>query len=110
MVATLSGSIVARNRSIVLRALSPLLFGVAAFGYFLPQTYSNTGKLIWHFEQRVPAIAKAHIDTRKSIDDLVSSIDSAATDANVALESTVSKTRKFVADTTGIQIPGDKKN
>lgn len=109
LVSTLSGSIIARNRNILLRGLSPVVFGVAAFGYFLPQTYKNTGKLIWTFEEKVPAIAKAHIDTKNTIDGIITTVDNTATEANNTLESTVSKARKFVADTTGLQV-GESKN
>lgn len=108
LVATLSGSVLARNRNLLVRAAAPVAFGVAAFGYFLPQAYKNTGKLIWSFEEKAPAVAQAHIDTQKSVSELVSSVDTAVKDANSALESTVHQARKFVADTTGLQIPEDK--
>lgn len=107
LVATLSGSVVARNRNILLRGVSPIVFGVLAFNYFLPQTYKNTGKLIWSFEQKAPALAQAHIDTTKQVEDIITNVDTAVKDANTALESSVHKARKFVAETTGLQIPGD---
>lgn len=92
----------------MLRGVSPLVFGVAAFKYFLPQTFENTGKLIWTFEQKAPVIADAHIKTKKQVEGLVNNVDSAVKEANGALESTVHKARQFVADTTGLQIPTDK--
>lgn len=109
LVAALSGSIVARNRNVLLRAVSPVVFGVAAFSYFLPKTYNNTGKLVWHFEEQVPAIAKAHLDTKHAVEGIVNSVDDAANEANSALEASVGKARKFVADTTGLQISGKNK-
>lgn len=108
LVAALSGSVVARNRNVLVRAAAPLVFGTAAFAYFLPEAYANTGKLVWKFEQRAPALAQAHIDTEKSVKDFAASVDTAVKDANSALESSVHTARKFVADTTGLQIPDEK--
>lgn len=107
LVSTLSGSVLARNRNFVLRGIVPVAFGAAAFKYFLPQTFGNTGKLIWRFEQKAPALADAHVKTQNQVDGLVNNVSTAITDSKQALESGVHSARKFVADSTGLQIPSD---
>jgi MICOS complex subunit MIC26 len=60
LVATLTGSIVSRNRGIILRTTFPLAVGIAAGWYLIPVTMQNTSDLIWEYEKRVPAIAETH--------------------------------------------------
>ena len=108
LVSTLSGSILARNRNVLVRGIAPILFGTVAFRYFLPQTYENTGKLIWRFEQKAPALAEAHTKTQQQVDGLVNDVNSAVNSGKQALESGVHSARQFVADSTGLQIPSDK--
>lgn len=103
LVSTLSGSILVRNRNFLVRGLAPVVFGVAAFRYFLPQTYDNTGKLIWGFEQKAPAVAEAHINAQKQVDGLVQDVNTAVHDSKSSLESSVRSARKFVIDATGIE-------
>lgn len=110
LVSTLSGSILARNRSFLVRGFMPVVFGAAAFRYFLPQTCNNTGKLIWRFEQKAPAIAEAHVKTQQHVDGLVNGVSSAVSYGKKSLESSVSSIRKFVVDTTGFRGSSEKKN
>lgn len=102
LVSTLSGSILARNRNILFRGLSPVVFGVAAFAYFLPETYNNTGKLIWRFEQKVPEIADAHVNAQKQVDSIKTDVNSAVADSRNSLTSAISSARKFLIDSSGI--------
>ncbi len=67
LVATMAGSIVTRNRNILLRASVPAAVGIAAFNYVLPITSKNVGDLIWTYEERFPALAEAHLQTRARI-------------------------------------------
>jgi organizing structure protein 2 len=77
LVATMAGSIVSRNRNILIRAAFPLAVGVTAGKYhmaymgengwltftgwmLIPVTMRNTGDLIWEYEKKVPAIAETH--------------------------------------------------
>lgn len=110
LVSTLTGSILARNRNIALRGIAPVVFGVAAFRYFLPQTYENTGKLIWKFEQKAPSLADTHVKTKQQVDGLVKDVTDAVDSGNQALENAVHSARKFVADSTGLQIPTDQQS
>ncbi|RYP55019.1 hypothetical protein DL768_000335 [Monosporascus sp. mg162] len=67
LVASMAGSIVSRNRSLVLRAAAPLAFGVGAGWLALPVTMRNVSDLLWRFEQRVPAVADAHLAARDGV-------------------------------------------
>jgi organizing structure protein 2 len=68
LVAAMAGSIVTRNRSIVLRTGIPLAFGVGAAWAVIPITTGNVSQFIWKYEQRFPAVANAHVRTRESIE------------------------------------------
>lgn len=68
LVAAMTGSIVSRNRNIVLRAAVPLAVGIGAGWVVLPVTMRNVSDLIWKYEQRFPALADGHVRTREGID------------------------------------------
>jgi MICOS complex subunit MIC26 len=67
LVATLAGSIVSRNRGIVLRTTVPLAVGIAAGWYLIPVTMRNTSDLIWEYEKKVPALADTHSEISKLV-------------------------------------------
>ncbi|EKD20627.1 uncharacterized protein L3040_006351 [Drepanopeziza brunnea f. sp. 'multigermtubi'] len=68
LVAAMTGSIVSRNRNILLRATVPLAVGIGAGWVVLPVTMRNVSDLLWKYEQRFPAVADGHIRTRESIE------------------------------------------
>lgn len=68
IVAAMAGSIVTRNRNILLRATVPLAAGVGAGWTVLPITMRNVSDLAWQYEQKVPAVADAHIQVREGIE------------------------------------------
>ena len=68
LVAAMTGSIVSRNRNILLRATLPLAVGIGAGWVVLPVTMRNVSDLLWKYEQRFPAIADGHIRTREGIE------------------------------------------
>ena len=67
LVATLTGSIVSRNRGIFLRTTFPLAVGIAAGWYLIPVTMRNTSDLIWEYEKKVPAVADTHTEISKLV-------------------------------------------
>ncbi|KAI0396692.1 apolipo protein O-domain-containing protein [Xylariaceae sp. FL0594] len=67
LVASMAGSIIARNRNIILRASLPLALGVGAGWVVLPITMGNVSNLLWTYEKRFPAVADTHIRTREGI-------------------------------------------
>ncbi|KAM3473448.1 hypothetical protein MY5147_004780 [Beauveria neobassiana] len=68
LVAAMAGSIVARNRNVLLRATLPIAFGVGAGWAVLPVTMRNIADLAWTYEQRVPAVRDAHLQIREGLE------------------------------------------
>jgi len=71
LVAAMTGSIVTRNRNIVLRAALPLAVGIGAGWVVLPVTMRNVSELLWMYEKRFPVIADSHLRTREGIEKAV---------------------------------------
>jgi MICOS complex subunit MIC26 len=68
LVAAMTGSIIARNRNVLLRATLPLVVGVGAGWVVMPITMRNISDLLWKYEEKFPAIADGHIRTRDGIE------------------------------------------
>lgn len=64
LVASMAGSIVTRNRNILLRASVPLAVGMTAANVVLPLTTRNVGNLLWTYEKQYPVLADAHLRTK----------------------------------------------
>lgn len=107
MVASLSGSILARNRNVLVRGITPIAVGVGAFAYFLPNTFQNTRNLVWKYEQRAPTLADYHIQAENGVNSMVKGVSSAVEDGKQGLENGIHKTRQFIADSTGLQLPDE---
>ena len=65
LVAAMTGSIISRNRNIVLRGVVPLAVGIGAGWVFLPITMRNISDLLWKYEEKFPAIADSHLENEK---------------------------------------------
>jgi MICOS complex subunit MIC26 len=102
LVATLAGSIVTRNRGILLRATFPLGVGIAAGWALIPVTMRNVGDLMWDYEKRVPVVADTHLQLRAFGEDawrrmreggtvVAQKADGAAVQAREAVEGWVEK-------------------
>ncbi|KAL8705508.1 MAG: hypothetical protein Q9201_001383 [Fulgogasparrea decipioides] len=61
LVAAMSGSIITRNRNILLRATVPFAVGVGAAWVLLPITTRNVADLVWTYEEKAPLIAENHM-------------------------------------------------
>ncbi|BCS04702.1 MICOS complex subunit MIC26/MIC27 [Aspergillus luchuensis] len=70
VVAAMAGSIVSRNRGILLRTASPLAFGTVAAWTLLPVTMRNVSDLVWEYEKQVPAVADTHLQVREKAEHL----------------------------------------
>jgi organizing structure protein 2 len=68
LVAGMAGSIVARNRNVLLRGATPLALGLGAAWTVIPVTMGNVSGLAWEYEKRFPAVADAHLRTRDEIE------------------------------------------
>ena len=67
LVAAMAGSIISRNRNILLRATLPVAAGVGAGYTVLPITTRNVGNLIWTYEERYPVVRDNHIRIRDGV-------------------------------------------
>ncbi|KAL7935043.1 apolipo protein O domain-containing protein [Trichoderma chlorosporum] len=67
LVAAMAGSILTRNRNVVLRATLPVALGVGAGWTVLPITMRNASDLAWKYEQKFPVVAESHIRLREGI-------------------------------------------
>lgn len=68
LVAAMTGSIITRNRNILLRGSVPLAVGIAAGWVVLPVTMRNVSDLMWKYEQKFPAVADGHLRARTGIE------------------------------------------
>ncbi|KAH8704883.1 putative mitochondrial protein [Talaromyces proteolyticus] len=68
VVSAMAGSIVSRNRGIVLRSATPLAFGTVAAWTLLPVTMRNVSDFLWEYEKKVPAVADNHLKARNFIE------------------------------------------
>ncbi|KAK3383842.1 apolipo protein O-domain-containing protein [Lasiosphaeria ovina] len=102
LVAGMAGSIVARNRNVVVRAALPLALGLGAARLAIPLTAANVGDLVWQYERRFPAVADAHVRAREGVEQGVvfarvhanlasRKLTEAVTDARETVESWVRK-------------------
>ncbi|KAI9803845.1 MAG: hypothetical protein M1825_001725 [Sarcosagium campestre] len=64
LVSALAGSIVTRNRGLLLRSAVPVAVGIGASWVLLPITTRNVADLAWKYEQRVPIISNNHMRIR----------------------------------------------
>ena len=64
LVATMAGSIVSRNRNILLRATVPAAVGLGVAWAVLPVTMENVSALAWKYEEKAPFIAENHLRAR----------------------------------------------
>ena len=69
LVAAMSGSIITRNRKILLRATVPAIMGLGVAWLVLPVTTRNVADLVWKYEEKVPVIAFNHIRIRAAVEE-----------------------------------------
>jgi organizing structure protein 2 len=67
LVASMAGSILTRNRNILLRATVPAAIGLGAAYTVLPVTMRNVGDLAWTYEERFPVLADTHLRTKERL-------------------------------------------
>ncbi|OBA24038.1 hypothetical protein METBIDRAFT_34678 [Metschnikowia bicuspidata var. bicuspidata NRRL YB-4993] len=104
-IAGLLGNIMARNKNIVARAVYPAVLGVAAFGYFLPQTFRNTFDFLWRAEQRVlPQVAQQQVAAYEQAHGLVGRVEETAVSGQRKVHDGLENLRHTVLRVTGLNI------
>lgn len=69
LVAAMTGSIISRNRNILLRASVPFAVGLGAAWIVMPLTMRNVGDLVWTCEEKVPVIMENHMRIRGAVEE-----------------------------------------
>ncbi|ODQ82696.1 hypothetical protein BABINDRAFT_29863 [Babjeviella inositovora NRRL Y-12698] len=103
----LSGSIMVNKSSLPVRFVAPLLFGTAAYKYFMPQSYANTVAHAAFYEAKFPAVVQGHADLDATINSAKATTKKTVDCANESLVLGVRATRLWVKDTIE-EIKGDK--
>lgn len=108
VVAALSGNIAARQRGIFSKMVFPVVFGLAAFKYFLPHTFSNTAQFAWKLEQEnLPHIAKRQLYVVDSAAGIVDSVEQTTKGGQEYIDSTVESLKKSITEVTGVDVDAD---
>lgn len=68
IVAAMAGSIISRNRNILLRATVPVAVGIGAGWMLLPVTMGNVSDLLWKYEEKVPVVAENHLRVKGAVE------------------------------------------
>ncbi|KAH8550839.1 apolipo protein O-domain-containing protein [Umbelopsis sp. PMI_123] len=109
-VAALAGTIVARNRNIVLRFATSTAFAVGTSYYLMPNTTRNIGNHLDRLERKFPPLYDAHQqlneafgDARKQLDDTVAQLTGAASDATSQLSSKAKQLENDISSTASAQ-------
>jgi organizing structure protein 2 len=67
LVASMAGSIISRNRNILLRASVPAAIGLTTAYAVLPVTMRNVGDLVWSYEEKYPVLADQHLRIKERV-------------------------------------------
>lgn len=107
-VAALSGNILAHRRGIVAKTVFPIVLGLGAFRYFLPQTFDNTRGFFWKVEQRsLPQLASGQIAAYEKAGSFVKLVENKAVAGQKSVESGVESAKLKLAKFTGVQLDAE---
>ncbi|EIE78443.1 hypothetical protein G6F46_008536 [Rhizopus delemar] len=99
-VAALAGTIIARNRNIVLRFLTSTTLAVGTSYYLLPKTTSNVFQHLERLEKRYPQLQAAHQSVKDSVDDVYKQIDNTVVQLRGAVDENATKLREQIEQNT----------
>ncbi|KAF2785698.1 hypothetical protein K505DRAFT_261510 [Melanomma pulvis-pyrius CBS 109.77] len=98
LVATMAGSIITRNRNVLLRASIPAVIGVGTAYAVIPLTMKNVGDLAWTYEERFPAVAEAHLQAKARVQKFVDTGKAHTSMTLGMVQDKVAETREKVED------------
>ncbi|KAJ2959634.1 hypothetical protein NQZ79_g4908 [Umbelopsis isabellina] len=109
-VAALAGTIVARNRNVVLRFATSTAFAVGTSYYLMPNTTRNIGQHLERLEKKYPPLYDAHQqvneavgDMRKSMNDTVAQLTGAADEATSQFSQKVKRMESDISAKADVQ-------
>ncbi|EGV66054.1 hypothetical protein PSN45_003127 [Yamadazyma tenuis] len=107
-IAFLSGTILARQRSVFAKVVYPVILGVGSFRYFLPQTFGSTTGLLWQWEQqKLPEVAKQQESLVKKSEQIVTQLEKTTESSQAKVTSMVDSLRLTIKKYTGLNLDDD---
>lgn len=107
-VAALAGTIAGRKHGFLARATLPVVFGTAAFRYFLPQTFANTTSFLWDVEQqKMPEVALKQQELVTLTENFVRDMGKTTEELRQFLLEQAEGLRRKVASITGLNVEED---
>lgn len=67
LVAAMAGSIISRNRNLLIRFVTPIITGVTTANYVIPRTTENVGGLVWRWEEKYPVVRDNHLRVSEGV-------------------------------------------
>lgn len=105
LIGGLTGQIVARQRGILARFVTPLAFGVASFWWFLPETFKNTSRFVWKVEQRtLPEFSQHQVSAYEKAEKFVSDVEKKAAESQQSVSSSAESLKRKFANLTGLNL------
>lgn len=101
----LSGSIIARNRALPIRFLTPIVFLVTSASVLLPRTTRNVGDLVYDYESRVPELKRAHDSVRQGMARSLWKAGEVVEEAEHLLDGAVQGSKDAFEKGSGIKLP-----
>ncbi|OBZ85492.1 hypothetical protein A0J61_06461 [Choanephora cucurbitarum] len=99
-VAALAGTILARNRNIVLRFLTSTTLAVGTSYYLLPKTTHNVGLQLEKLERKYPQLQEAHQSVNAVVGDVRKQFDSTVSDVRGTFDQNVNKLQEQIQQNT----------
>lgn len=97
-VTAMGGSLLVRNRNILLRGVTPLVVFVVAMNGFLPETSERVGDLLWEWEGKVSGVREAHTAVRDGVKNAVDAVEGAWVKGRKEIEGVVGSGVRWVED------------
>ncbi|EWC46701.1 hypothetical protein DRE_03946 [Drechslerella stenobrocha 248] len=95
-ISAMAGSVLARRRLLPIRLLAPVITGVSASWYFLPETTRNVADLAWKWEQKVPQVAETHLAVRRGVEDGWTTASGSYRQARETVEESTARARRTI--------------
>ncbi|CAO3617893.1 unnamed protein product [Cunninghamella blakesleeana] len=108
-VAALAGTILARNRNILLRFLTSTTLAVGASYYLLPKTTKNLGVQFEKLERKYPELGKAHASVNEAVNDVKKQIDDTLSGLSNQVAQSTELVKKQVKEVTEVDSFAEKK-
>lgn len=99
LTASLTGSILVNKRVLPIRFITPLLFGGAAFKYYMPKSFENAStRLLTIEEKNYPELHKQQIEFKNQYSQLKKDFNKSLGDSEIELQKNIHSTRESIID------------